>query len=298
MFYRIVISLFVLLGFASAAHAQSCTGNPLALQILGSGGPGLSKDRASTGYLLWSGNRAKILIDAGGGTFARFGQAEAKFTDLSMVLVSHVHPDHVSDLPALLWSSRNDRNDVLPIAGPTGNDMYPALPVFLSRLFDEKTGAFQALGQIRAAPGTNNGVVKLQAATIDVTRQDATNVFDRDGFKVTALGIPHGPVPNTAYRIESQGKSVVISTDQNVSNPRFPAFARNADLLVMHLAIGVGAPNPNQASPAVVGRVAQEAGAKHLVLGHIGNFDLDKAIAEVKVAYMGPLTVEIGRAHV
>jgi len=41
----------------------------------------------------------------GGGAFLRFGQAQAKLSDLSLIAISHLHPDHVSDLPALLWLS-------------------------------------------------------------------------------------------------------------------------------------------------------------------------------------------------
>ena len=103
---------------SSGAVAQSCTGNPVAVQVLGSGAPGFVKDRANTSYLLWVGSQAKILVDAGGGAYVRFGQAQAKFSDLSMILVSHLHPDHSSDLPGVLWSGRNTRNDMLPIAGP------------------------------------------------------------------------------------------------------------------------------------------------------------------------------------
>jgi ribonuclease BN (tRNA processing enzyme) len=60
----------------------------------------------------------------------------------------------------------------------------------------------------------------------------------------------------------------------------------------MHLAIPVGAPpSPLHASPAVVGRIAQEAGVKRLILSHIGQFDLEAAVAEVKKSYTGALTV-------
>jgi len=59
----------------------------------------------------------------------------------------------------------------------------------------------------------------------------------------------------------------------------------------MHLAIAAGATSPLHAAPAVVGRIAQEAGAKRLIVSHIGPFDLDAAIADVKKAYSGPLTV-------
>src|ERR1700741_288592 len=124
----------------TSAMAQSCTGNPVAVQVLGSGAPGFVKDRANTSYLLWVGNQARILVDAGGGAYVRFGQAQAKFSDLSMILVSHLHPDHSSDLPGVLWSGRNTRNDMLPIVGPSGNDTAPALNDFLTRLFDSKNG--------------------------------------------------------------------------------------------------------------------------------------------------------------
>jgi ribonuclease BN (tRNA processing enzyme) len=64
-----------------------------------------------------------------------------------------------------------------------------------------------------------------------------------------------------------------------------------ANLLIMHLAIAAGAPpNPLHASPAVVGRIAQEAGVKRLILSHIGQFDLEAAIADVKKSYDGALT--------
>ena len=64
----------------------------------------------------------------GGGAFLRFGQAQAKLSDLSLVAISHLHPDHVSDLPALLWLSHQARKDPLPIVGPSGNDVAPSLP--------------------------------------------------------------------------------------------------------------------------------------------------------------------------
>lgn len=139
---------------------------------------------------------------------------------------------------------------------------------------------------VAAGPG-----VKLDPRVVDVTKQEPTTVYDRDGLKVTAMGIPHGNLPTLAYRVETQGVTVVYSSDQNGTNPRFPDFAKGADILVMHLAIGVGANNPNQALPAVVGSVAQSANPKRLILSHIANFDLDAAVAEVKKNYSGPLTV-------
>jgi ribonuclease BN (tRNA processing enzyme) len=86
----------------SGASAQSCAAGPATLQILGSGGPAFNKDRASSSYLLWIDGKARMLVDMGGGAYLRFAQSGAKLSDLVLIGISHLHPDHVSDLPALL----------------------------------------------------------------------------------------------------------------------------------------------------------------------------------------------------
>jgi ribonuclease BN (tRNA processing enzyme) len=282
-----VICLAASLLLPSAASAQICTGAPLAVQILGSGGPQIKAERASASYLVWVDDKAKVLIDMGGGAFFRFGQAQAKFTDLAMMGVSHLHPDHISDLPALLWGGRQIRKEALPIVGPSGNDVAPAFPDFLTRLFDQKNGAFQVLGST-VATGPD---FHLDVSVADVTKPEPTKVFDRDGLVVTAFGIPHANLPTLAYRIEVGGVSAVLSSDQNGTNPRFVDFARGANVLVMHMAIAAGATSPLHAAPAVVGRIAQDAGVGRLIVSHIGQFDLNAAIADVKKAYTGRLTI-------
>ena len=276
----------------SNTSAQGCDAGPVAVQILGSGGPAINRFRSSTSYLLRVDNEAKVLIDMGGGAFGRFGQAEAKMSDLAMVAVSHLHPDHVSDLPALLWLSHQSRTAPLPIVGPSGNDAAPDFATFLSRLFDEKNGAFQVLGPVLGAKlGTSGGGVRLDVKVVDVAKAEATTVFEGQGITVTALGIPHGPMATLAYRVTTRNVSIVFSSDQTGTNPSFVPFAKGANVLIMHLAIPAGAKNPLHAAPEVVGRVAQEAGVGHLIVSHVGPFNLESAIAELKTAYSGPLTV-------
>ena len=292
MIRSVIGCLLALISIPSDASAQSCVANPVAVQILGSGGPRINRDRASTSYLLWIGAQARILVDMGGGAFLRFGQTQAKLSDLSLVAISHLHPDHVSDLPALLWLSHQARKDPLPIVGPSGNDLAPSFPTFLSRLFDEKNGAFQVLGPtLGATQSETGGGVRLDVSVVDVTKAEPSTMFDRQGVTVTALAIPHGNIPTLAYRVKTRDLSIVFSSDQNGTNPRFVEFARGANVLVMHLAIAAGATNPLHASPAVVGRVAQDAGVGRLIVSHIGQFDLDAAIAELKKSYTGALTV-------
>src|SRR5262249_1402299 len=161
-----------------------------------------------------------------------------------------------------------------------GNDVAPDFPTFLARLFDEKNGAFQVMGATLGAAKGNG--VPLNVSVVDVMKTEPSTVFDGQGLKVTAVGIPHGNMPTLAYRVETSEGSIVLSSDQNGPNPKFVDFARNANVLIMHLAIAAGATNPLHAAPAVVGRIAQETGVGRLIVSHIGLFDLNAAITELK----------------
>jgi len=229
----------------------------------------------------------------GGGAHHRFGQAQAKIEDLSMVAISHLHPDHVSDLPALLWLSNQVRKEPLPIVGPSGNDSAPNFSTFLSRLFDEKNGAFQVLGSTLGGKQSEGGGVRLDVSVVDVTKSEPSTVFDRQGLTVSAFGIPHGNMPTLAYRVQTGDASIVFSSDQNGSNPEFVKFAKGANVLIMHLNLPAGAKRllESHAPPTVVGRIARDASIGRLIVSHIGPFDLDAAITELKEVYTGPLIV-------
>ena len=233
----IVIGLLVAALIPVAAAAQNCEPDSVAVQILGSGGPQINPFRSSTSYLLWVGDQARVLVDMGGGAYGRFGQTQAKLTDLSLVAVSHLHPDHISDLPAFLWQSHLIRKEPLPVVGPSGNDAAPDFSTFLSRLFDEKDGAFPTLGATlggkrRDIPGTprpNDGTVRLDVAVVDVTKAEPMTVYDRDGLTVTALGIPHGNMPTLAYRVKVRNMSIVFSSDQTGTEPKVRRFRKGRE---------------------------------------------------------------------
>jgi glyoxylase-like metal-dependent hydrolase (beta-lactamase superfamily II) len=116
-FRSFIMCSMLVLAVPSGASAQSCAAGPVTVQILGSGGPAINPERASTSYLLWVGGQARMLVDMGGGTYLRFGQSQAKLSDLALVAISHLHPDHVSDLPALLWLSHQVPSECAPAHG-------------------------------------------------------------------------------------------------------------------------------------------------------------------------------------
>ena len=72
--------LVLLLVCRASAKAQSCGSTGLAVQVLGSGGPEMQDKRASTSYLIWEHGRARVMVDAGGGSALRFGESGAQMS--------------------------------------------------------------------------------------------------------------------------------------------------------------------------------------------------------------------------
>ena len=263
------IAILMLFGWwveAAGAAAQPCQANGVALQILGSNGPRIKSNgaSASASYLMWIDGRSRVLVDAGGGAFLRFGEAGGRFEDLTLVAISHLHPDHVSDLPALLWGDFA-RTTPLPIAGPSGNADVPAFRTFLQQLFDQQSGVFRMLGATLG--GTGRGA-PLEITVLDTGSPRSSTVLERDGLVVTAFGVPHGNIPTLAYRVKVGDRAIVFGTDQTGTDPRFVEFARGADLLILHMTVGVGVKSPLHAAPDVVGQVARDAKPARLILSH------------------------------
>ena len=298
LFVSILLSLLwhtVLVGYATASPSHCPPSEGLSLEILGSGGPIADDDRASTSYLVWIDGKSRLMIDSGGGSFLRFGQAGGNFENLDHIGISHFHTDHSTDLVALLKSGYfSDRNNELSISGPTAGGLYPGLTDYLARLLDSNSGVYAYLSGYLDGSG---GLVKLEPSEIDPRLQKASLVYKHatDGIEVLALGVPHGPVPALAFRVSIGQKSIVFSGDQNGSSDAFIDFARETDVLVMHMPVpetisGVG--RNLHAPPSVIGDIAVKTNSRLLVLSHFMARSLDHyddSLKEIRSRYQGPL---------
>lgn len=267
----------------------------VALQILGSGGPIPDSGRASAGYLIWSDGRARVLVDAGGGTFVRFGQSGAALQTLDAILLTHLHTDHSAELPAFIkgmYFLDAPREAPVTLAGPAGRGAFPGIDAWTSLMIGEQ-GAYRYLSWA-LTPGRGNVALSVRPLPIE---GGSTRVIDGKGLRVDAVGVRHGPVPAVAYRVEINGVSVVFSGDQNGDNPAFVALARDADILVMHHAVPEEADevaSSLHARPSEIGSVAARAAARRLVLSHHMKRSLnDLAGAQRIIAarYGGPVVI-------
>jgi ribonuclease BN (tRNA processing enzyme) len=244
---------------ALVACTQAATTCPpaegVALQILGSGGPIADDSRASSGYIVWIDGKSRVLIDAGGGTFLRFGEAGATFEALDFIGLSHFHTDHSADFPALIKSGNfSDRDRSLSIAD------------FLQSMLGKDHGAYAYLSAF--LDGTSSTPMLTPR---EVPQGQAVAVYTSDDLNIDALRVPHGIVPAAAFRVRAGDQTLVFATDQNGGNPAFADFAKGASVLVMHMVVpenvaGVG--RRLHAPPSVIGEIAAAAAPGKLVLSH------------------------------
>ncbi len=279
----------------SCAHSEDrCPpADGAALQVLGSGGPIADDGRASSSYIIWIDGAARVLIDAGGGSFLRFGESDASFVDLDFAGLSHFHTDHSADFPALLKSgSFSGRERPLQVAGPDAGGPFPALKAWLSSMLDAETGAYGYLSGFLDGTAGRPMLVSREIAV-----GEPVTVFRNADILVEAMRVPHGIVPAVAFKVTVGDEVFVFAGDQNGSNEAFVEFAKGASILVMHLVVpedvsGVG--RRLHAPPSVVGRLAAQSGAKRLVLSHFmarSLRELDKNVALVRNAYQGDIVL-------
>ena len=274
------------------AAATQCDDKEFTLQILGSGGPISDDMRASSGELVWWKGKPKILIDAGGGVFLRFGQSGAHLEDVDFIGITHLHTDHTSDLAAILKNSVFfTDNKEITISGPLASQHFPSLTQFMQRMFSSEKGTYAYLSGVFT--GNEDINLKMNPENVDYKSTQPTTVYNKDGLKISALGIPHGDVPTLAYRIDTPEGTLVISADQNGSNEHFIDFAKGADTLVLPAALTEDADENSKfmhGSPSAMGKLAAAIKPNVVILNHFMGKSLleqDQVIKDFKKYYSG-----------
>jgi len=292
---KLIITLAgLLLAAACPAHATSeCSSTGIHLQVLGSGGPEIDDQRASSGYLVWQEGHARILVDMGAGSMLRYEQSGARLEDLDVILLSHLHVDHSADLPALIKASFfTGRNRDLPLYGPDGNKLMPDTISFVRSLFADPGGAYRYLSTYLSG----DEAYRLLPDNVPTDQTRVQTIATNKNFKLAAVAVHHGPVPALAWRVDIGGHRLVFSGDMNGDMHTLPTLAADADLLVAHHAIPentTGVARTLHMPPSVIGEIAAAARVKQLVLSHRMVRTLGheaESTTEIRKHYHGPLS--------
>lgn len=284
-------ALVALAGLAPNAQA-ACDAQRVSLTVLGSGGPELDDGRASSGYLLNLDGHARILVDAGSGSALNFERAGARLEDLDAVLFTHLHVDHSADFPAYVKAAYfTPRMRDLPVYGPAGNDLMPAVDVWLRALFAAPQGAFRYLSEYLDTAARSD--FKLRAQVVDPDGISAP--LHAGTWTLRAVRVTHGPIPALGWRAETAGCAIVFSGDTSNAGRTLDALARDANLLVAHNAIPEDAGSAARTlhmPPSEIGRIAGAARVRAVLLSHRMNRTLGRetaTLAAIRRHYEGPV---------
>jgi len=258
------------------------------VEILGSGGPEID-NRASASYLVWKDNKAIALIDVGSGSMYNYEKSGAKLVDLEAILVSHLHIDHVVDLPSYIKAGYfTCRNQLLPIVGPSANHSFPSMHEFLELTFGEK-GSYRYMSDVLTAQSDS---FQLQAHSINA--QSVQHLTFKN-FTLDVINVHHGRVPALAFALHVDNKKIVFSGDTNNASSHLNTLLKDADLFIAHHAVCNSANSfakELHMTPDIIANVAKEARVKKVVLSHrmlrtIGQED--KAKEKIEKRYKGEL---------
>jgi len=237
------------------------------LVVLGSGTGVPSLRRGSPGLLLISDGNY-ILIDSGTVNLKRIHESGEKYQDIDLLLYTHIHPDHVSELVPLLFAckySHLPRKKNLLCAGGPGFEDY-----------------FEKLKNIYGS------WIEPQSYQLKV-KETSENPFRFRDLKISSKPMAHIS-ESVGYRIGfKNGKSMAISGDtdycQNIVD-----LALQVDLLVLECSFPDGQKVEGHLTPSLAGRIGSESRCKRLLLTHLypacDEFDV---VSQCRQTYSGEI---------
>ena len=210
-----------LFGLAETGQAND---DEFRVTLLGTGAPIPRIDRFGPSTLVEVAGQ-KLLFDVGRGVTQRLTQLKIPLRAVNAVFLTHFHSDHVSGIPDL-WMTGwlpppyGRRARPFEVWGPTGTE--PML-AHLAQAYEANTRT-RAPDELLPPAG-----IKMVAHEF---AEDGV-VFEKDGVRVTAFAVNHGGLakPSYGYRVDFDGRSVVISGDTRFDE-NLIAAARGADLVV------------------------------------------------------------------
>jgi ribonuclease BN (tRNA processing enzyme) len=248
------------------------------LVLLGTAaGPVPGRSREMTSHVMLSDGAAYVL-DCGMGVTNQFARTGIPFSALKSIFITHHHADHNIEYGPLLivgWI-QGMHLDVRAFGPPP-----------LKQMTEDFLRAYKTTVDFWAEDFKMKPLVSVDAQEVSA----AGTVMQDDKVKVSAIVVEHPPVkPALAYRFDFKDRSIAFSGD-TAPLEAVATMARGADVLVheamyvpalekyLRDQIAKGRPvkfedymahmNADHAPVEEVGRIAQKAGVKTLVLSHL-----------------------------
>jgi ribonuclease Z len=283
--------------------AESLASDEIRVTILGSGDPFVKKSQAAASFLIEVGNAEGdfFFFDIGSGALANFNGLGLPVTSTTKVFASHLHADHVGDMPTLVWSlAKAGRRDPVEVWGPAGDHERFGTLAYARHLELAHAWDMESLG---GHPGQSGA----RMITTEVPYDRPQVVYERNGVTISSFPSIHIHNGAVGYRLDYADRSFVYSGDTRPCRYLVEA-CDGADLLIhetfptasvlsqkagMPLPVAEKVVNEAHTSPAAAGMVFKRAGARmsamfHLVVDHE---TVGPVFKEMRTQYDGPVVI-------
>jgi ribonuclease BN (tRNA processing enzyme) len=216
------------------------------LIIIGSGTGIPSLRRSSPGLVVLS-DSTKLLIDSGPGALRKMLEVGITYQDIDVLLYTHIHPDHVSDLVHVLFACKYAdlprEKELLCIGGPGFRSYFEKLKNLYGPWIEPKSYRL-TVKEISEEP--------LLYRDLRILSKPMAHISESVG-----------------YRIElKEGKSIAVSGDtdycQNIID-----LGSEVDLLILECSFPDGKKVEGHLTPSLAGRIALESHCSRLLLTHL-----------------------------
>ena len=249
----------------------------LKVVVCGSRSPLPSPGRAEACILIEAGDDIYI-FDIGNGSMNNLTQYQVPWPNVKAVLITHMHSDHIADLPdAHLQSWIQGRNSPLMVYGPEG----------ISTVTKGFELAYSADYQYRNEHHGDE-MLPMSIAGFNAIQIMDNQLIPNDtpGLEILPFVVDHYPVNSAfGFKVSYKGRTVVISGD-TINDGSVQKYSQDVDLLV-HSAISIDlVERMREVAPLAqlyeilfdiqdyhttikeAGEIARDANVKHLLIYH------------------------------
>ncbi|MCW2556794.1 MAG: metal-dependent hydrolase, beta-lactamase superfamily [Mycobacterium sp.] len=197
--------------------------------LLGTGSPMVDANRAGPSTLVRAGEQV-FLVDCGRGVLQRAAAVGVGAANLTALLLTHLHSDHITDLNDVIttrWVTTFQRTP-LPIIGPPGTAA--VVEATLAALAPDISYRIAHHADITEPPAVE--VHEYTEGSVWGVRASEATGNEDGGVQIRVAPTDHRPVePTIGFRIEYGGASVVLAGD-SVPCASLDALATGAGALV------------------------------------------------------------------
>lgn len=217
-------------------------------------------------HLLFESEQRTVLVDCVGNPVLRLAEAGREINQITDLIITHFHPDHVTGVPLLLMNmwllGRKRRLDVYGLGS-----------------------VLSSLQELMALFAWEDWAGMYPVAFHKLAEEELTPVLEDKDLRILSSPVDH-LLPTIGLRLEFTDPGVIVAYSSDTAPcPQTIGLAAGADILI-HEAAGS---YRGHSSPAEAGRVAEEAGVKTLYLIHYSDHErsLAEQLAEAQKTFSG-----------